>query len=58
MFFETVDKIFAPLILALYFASSLDNLDNDPVKTMLLLEKKLIIDQVIHRGSIKIQKKF
>ena len=41
MFFETVDKIFAPLVLALYFASSLDSFDSDPVKTILLFEKKL-----------------
>ena len=44
MLIDILDSIFAPFILALYFASSLDNVAKVPVKTTLLLEKKLFRD--------------
>ena len=43
VFLLILDNIFAPLVLAKYLASSLDNSDKVPVKTKCLFEKKLSI---------------
>ena len=42
VFLLKLDKILAPLSFARYFASSLESLDNVPVKTKFLFEKKLL----------------
>ena len=53
VFLLIVDNIFAPLVLAKYLASSLDNSDNVPVKTKFLFEKKLS-NILLHKLSINV----